>query len=126
MQKPRLEHAWIVKLRQIMSKVWWYGGVAYPSRTAAKEGLEGDYLAITGDGLLELLFEVKSWVGDGQLRYHNLYHNTSEGKDGYPSMFGRRFHVLGIKQNHVMTFPELLRLLGYHIDQENAKWSKGN
>lgn len=119
------EQPWIVKLRTIMGKVWWYGGISYPSRTASAQGLQGDYLAITGDGLLELLFEVKSWEGEGDLRYHNLYHGKAEGKNGYPSMFGKRLHALGVRHNHRMTFPELLRLLGWNILQENGKWSKG-
>lgn len=42
--------------------------VVYPSRSAIDWGLGANYVAITGDGLLDFLMEVVSLDGDGQFR----------------------------------------------------------
>jgi hypothetical protein len=114
-------HPWIKKLQDAAKTVWYIGDVSFPSNTARNLG--DNYVAVTGDGLLSVLWEILSVEGDGKLRYHNLYWDNAKGAEGYPSMMGRTFHQLGVRHDQEMTFPEAIKLVLDHNEQENKKWN---
>lgn len=117
-----LWHPWIKKVHEASMKIWWIGGVCYPSNSALRELLGTNYLAVTGDGLLSLLFEVITLEGDGEVRYHNLQHKDEDAlTKGYPSIFGSKLPARGIHHNHRMTFPELVQLVNGLVEEINSK-----
>jgi hypothetical protein len=99
-------------MKDLRDDVKKFGGeVSYPSMAAVRHDLGDNYLGVSQDGMLSVLFEVKHLEGNGGLRYHNLYHKKKKGKNGYPSQLGRYMHDNGIKHDDIMNFPVVLGLL---------------
>lgn len=103
---------WVKKLEKAAKKIWWIGGVAWPSRTAIVNNLGNRYLAVTGDGLLSVLFEVKSFRGNGKLRFHDI-NKDGKAQSGMAQFFKGSKNV---KHDDILTFPQAIELVMAYND----------
>lgn len=114
LESQKTWHPLVKELQDAAKTVWYIGDVCFPSLSAQDNKLGDNYVAVSGDGLLSVMWEVLSFEGDGKLRYHNLYWDNPKGAEGYPSMMGRTFHQLGVRHDQIMTFPEAIKFVLTH------------
>lgn len=134
-----LWNPWLFKVLDAASGMPWIVGGSMPANTAIRHQFENadNYFAISGDGLLSLLFEVLSFEGEGRVRYHVLYETHFEEVrkmyatfskwkpgDPYPSIYGPLMYARGVCHNDEMTFPELIEHLEGCVETRTREMQK--
>jgi hypothetical protein len=127
---------WLHKVAEALKGFPWITDVSCPSRSALAYHFENpeNYFATSGDGLLELLFEVVSYEGDGKIRYVNLWevagpskhekkHYKWEPGKAYPSIAGGMIHQRGIRHCDEMTFPELIEHIEAMVETRRKRYA---